>query len=260
MKIQTDIPFQFNRNTLKDNFSQGSQFYSEYRPGYPEEVFNFIRSQLSDTGFAWDCGTGNGQVAGKLAEFFHRVEATDISENQLGNAVKKENIHYSIQPAEKTEFNEDLFDLVISAQAVHWFDFESFFAEVKRCMKPDGLLVLLGYGLFQSNPETNKVIHYFYQDIIGPFWDEERRYLEEKYLTIPFPFKELETPEFRHKYNWTIEHLLGYLRTWSAVKHFEKSQKKDPVFMIETDLRKAFGEKNQITFPIFMRLGKIQVF
>lgn len=250
--------FKLNRIDLKDNFSQGSQYYSKYRPGYPDQVFDYIKSHLSKTTLAWDCGTGNGQVAGRLAEFFDRVEATDISKNQLKNAVKRDNINYSLQPAEKTGFRDDQFDLVVCAQAVHWFDFEQFFSEVRRCLKADGLVLLMGYGLFRSNPGTNKIIQNFYKEIIGPFWDEERKYLEEEYLTIPFPFKEIETPKFKQTYYWTIEHLLGYLRTWSAVKHFEKSQKKDPVSMIENDLREAFGEQNEINFPIFLRLGKNQ--
>ena len=116
---------------------------------------------------AWDCGTGNGQVAEKIAEFFSHVEATDISKNQLQNAVKKSNITYSIQSAEKTNFENDQFDLIISAQAVHWFNFEAFYSEVKRCLKPDGLIVIMGYALFKSNLEIDAVIVDFYDHIVA---------------------------------------------------------------------------------------------
>ena len=256
MEIQANGIFKLNGIDLKDNFSSRSQDYSKFRPKYPEEAYAFIRSKLTGFETAWDCGTGNGQVAGKLAEFFERVEATDISENQLKNAVKKENINYSLQRAENTDFQANSFDLIISAQAVHWFNFDDFFREVERCLKPQGLIVLMGYGLFQSNSETNAVIQNFYNEIIGPFWDEERRYLEEEYRTIPFPFQEIKVPEFQQKYLWDIEHLLGYLRTWSAVKHYEKSKKKDPVAIIEADLKRAFGNRNEVKFPIFLRMGK----
>lgn len=241
---------------MKDNFSSRSKDYSRFRPRYPQEVYDFIRSQLAGFQNAWDCGTGNGQVAVELAKFFERVEATDISENQLKNAVKRPNINYSIQAAEKTNFEKEQFDLIICAQAVHWFNFDEFYAEVNRCLKPDGLLVIMGYGLFASNPETNEVITEFYQKTIGPFWDIERKYLDEKYQSIPFPFSEISTPEFHQVYNWDIEHLLGYLRTWSAVKHYEKEHKEDPVALIEDKLRKAFGNKNNVSFPILLRVGK----
>ena len=244
---------------MKDNFSSRSEDYSRYRPKYPEETYNFIRSKLKGFQKAWDCGTGNGQVASKIAEFFSEVNATDISTTQIKNAVKKSNIEYSVQRAEATNFENHEFDLIITAQAVHWFNFDEFYAEVKRCLKPDGIFVIMGYGLFSANPETDKIIEHFYHNIIGPYWDSERKYLEENYKTIPFPFNEIGAPELKQTYNWEIQELLGYLRTWSAVKHFEKDKQQDPVLLIEEDLKKAFGKKNNVSFPILFRMGKIDL-
>lgn len=243
---------------MKDNFSSKSRDYRKYRPAYPPEIFDYIKEHLKGFDKAWDCGTGNGQVAGELSSFFREIEATDISENQLKNAVKKENINYSIQPAEETNFNDNEFDLVICAQAVHWFNFDNFYAEVKRCLKPEGIIVILGYGLFRSNPGTNKVIESFYNQIIGPYWDSERNYLDENYQTIPFPFVELPAPEFQQTYEWSIEHLLGYLRTWSAVKHYKRINNEDPLALIEDELRKVFGTRNRVIFPVLFKMGKIR--
>ena len=245
---------------MKDNFSTKSANYKKFRPQYPDEVYEFLLSKLSSFEKAWDCGTGNGQVAEKISQFFTHVEATDISENQLQNAVEKSNVTYSVQPAEKTNFKNDQFDLIISAQAVHWFNFEAFYSEVKRCLKPDGIFVIMGYGLFRSNPETNAVIADFYDHIIGPYWDPERKYLDEAYQTIPFPFQELSAPAFCAEYDWDIEHLLGYLRTWSAVKHYKRLNNEDPVSLIESKLRMVFGKKNVVKFPILFRMGKIDIF
>ena len=241
---------------MKDNFSTRSYEYSKYRPEYPLAVYDFIKDHLNGYENAWDCGTGNGQVANELAEFISKVEATDISENQLKNAFNKKNISYSLQSAEKTGFKSTQFDLIISAQAVHWFDFEKFYAEVNRCIKNNGIIVLLGYGLFHSNLETNEVINDLYNNIIGPYWDPERGYLDENYRTIPFPFEEISTPGYEKKYLWSIEHLLGYLRTWSAVKHYENKNNADPVSIIESRLRKAFGKSNEVVFPIIFRMGR----
>lgn len=243
---------------MKDNFSTKSANYKAYRPGYPTEIFDLIKENLTSFEKAWDCGAGNGQIANEIATFFKQVEATDISGNQIANAVKKNNIHYSVQPAEETNFNNNVFDLVISAQAVHWFDFERFYAEIRRCLKPDGLVIIMGYGLFRSNSAAKDVITKFYNETIGSYWDPERKYLDDKYQTIPFPFKEQKTLEFEQKYNWDIEHLLGYLRTWSAVKHYERENNQDPVSLIENDLRESFGRKNKITFPVFVKMGKIE--
>jgi len=242
---------------LKDNFSSQSGNYAKYRPEYPARIYELIRENITSLNRVWDCGTGNGQVAVELSEFFKKVEATDISSNQIKNAIKKENIHYSTQPAEKTGFPGNYFDLIISAQAVHWFNFNKFYREVNRCLKPDGLLVLMGYGLFRSNTQTNIIIDNFYRNIIGSFWDEERKYLDEAYESIPFPFKKIKTPDFIHSYTWNIDHLLGYLRTWSAVKHYVQSEGEDPVALIENNLRRSFGNQNEVNFPILLKMGKL---
>lgn len=242
---------------MKDNFSTQSSSYARYRPAYPQELYKFLKEKLTITETAWDCGTGNGQVAGELANFFQKVEATDISKQQLENAVKKPNIQYSVKRAEETNFPDNSFDLITVAQAVHWFNFKTFYNEVERVLKPNGIIAIIGYSLFKSNLETDKLIHKFYKDIIGPFWDEERRYLDEKYQTIPFPFQEIETPAFQQEYQWSFDHLIGYLETWSAVKHYEKEKGENPVNLIKNELKIAFGNKNKIVFPILLRLGKL---
>ena len=243
---------------MKDLFSTDSQKYARYRPGYPEELLQFIEELLEERNKAWDCGTGNGQIAAALSEFMQHVEATDISRQQLEKVIiKKPNIRYSLQPAEKTNFPDKYFDLVTVAQAVHWFDMPKFFEEVRRVLKPGGIIAVMGYGLFRSNVEADRIIDHFYRVIIGPYWDEERKYLDEKYRTIPFPFEEIPVPDFQLNDTWSFDRLKGYLRTWSAVKNYVEEQERDPVALIEKELHDSFGRKNKVMFPIFLRVGKL---
>jgi len=242
---------------MKDNFSSQSNLYAKYRPTYPNELYNFILANCSNFNSAWDCGTGNGQVAGVLAEYFQEVKATDISEQQLKNAITKQNILYSRQAAEKTNFKNDSFDLITVAQAIHWFNFEEFYKKVERCLKPEGIFAVIGYELFSSNEETNRVIDELYRDLLGPYWDKERHLLEEGYKTIPFPFKEIETPKISLDLNWSFDDLIGYLKTWSAVKHYENDKGVNPVDILSKELRQAYGECGVIHYPILLRLGKL---
>jgi trans-aconitate methyltransferase len=85
---------------MKDNFSQQSGAYAKFRPVYPAALYDFICSQVNHFERAWDCGTGNGQVAGVLADRFQEVYATDISQKQLNRAIRKGNIHYRLAAAE----------------------------------------------------------------------------------------------------------------------------------------------------------------
>jgi len=191
-----------------------------------------------------------------VAKFFKRIEATDISQQQLDNAVKMSNINYSLQPAEKTNFPDNSFDLITVAQAIHWFDFSQFYKKVNRTLKPGGIIAVVGYGLFKSNEQTNDLINHFYRDIVGSYWDPERRYLDDVYRSIPFPFVEIQSPDLKMEFNWDFELLIGYLKTWSAVKHFKNKCGYDPVDAIYGDLKTAFGERRVVKFPLFLRVGQ----
>ena len=241
---------------MKDLFSSHSAAYAQFRPTYPPQLFDLLRELCPTRNLAWDCGTGTGQVAGELAQRFKQVKATDISINQMSQAVQILNIQYTRQASEKTNFPNACFDLVTVGQAVHWFNFKKFYSEVARVLKKDGIIAIFGYGLFTSNPETDEVIRHFYRDVIGPYWQPERKYLDEAYKTIPFPFKELEVPELEMKQQWSFERLTGYLNTWSAVRAYEMERKENPVELVKKELWKQFGEVGEMKFPLLLRVGR----
>jgi SAM-dependent methyltransferase len=243
---------------MKDNFSTRADKYAQFRPNYPDALFDFLIGLVPSKGTAWDCGTGNGQVAQRLANSFEKIYATDISQQQLDNAVRLPNIDYSLQPAENTGFPDDSFDLITVAQAIHWFDFDAFYKEVRRTLKRHGILAVIGYNLPQFTSAIDTVIAGFYRDIVGPYWDKERRYIDEHYRTIPFPYADLPVPSVTIAVQWTLDHLMGYLGTWSAVKHYQKQQGNNPVALIEPRLKEAWGQTDHLTghFPILLRLAR----
>lgn len=194
-----------------------------------------------------------------LSEYFAQVVGTDISQNQLANAVQKLNITYKVEQAEASSFETASVDLVVVAQAVHWFNFSSFYQEVARVVKPGGIAALVGYGLLKTNTALDNIISKLYGEILGDCWDTERRYLDEAYKTIPFPFEELEAPHFKITADWSLEELTGYLNTWSAAKHFEKAHGQNPIALVARELRQNWGEekKIEITFGLLLRIGRI---
>ena len=244
---------------MKDNFSQNSEDYRNFRPNYPNKVFDFIFKNLKSFENAGDVGTGNGQVAVNLSEKFENVFGTDISKNQIANAEKRGNIQYSVQPAETTDFKDNFFDLIIVGQAIHWFDFEKFYAEVHRVGRKNGLIVALGYGRIEAEENINKIIDELYYGILGKYWDKERKYIDENYQTIPFPFEEIESPKFVNSYEWTFYQLIGYLSTWSALKHFQKENGYNPLEEISARLENFLlpDEKIKVKFPILLRIGRL---
>ena len=129
----------------KDLFSKQSDLYARYRPTYPKELYEYILSFVKEKNTAWDCATGNGQAAVVLADHFKKVIATDISAAQIDKAIKKENIEYSVCPAESTPFEENTFDLVTVAQAYHWINWKEFKKEVTRVCKPGAIIAIWVY-------------------------------------------------------------------------------------------------------------------
>jgi len=243
---------------MKDNFSVQAKAYSQYRPYYPAEMIDYILSFITSKDVALDVATGNGQVAAALAADFKKVYATDISEQQLENATMAPNIYYSISSAEDTGFDNHQFDLVTVAQAIHWFNFDNFYTEVRRILKPDGLFAVLGYGLFSTNSHSDIILSHFYNTIVGPYWDAERKYLDENYTTIPFPFKEIEVKRFINEFVWTFDQLIGYLTTWSAVQHYINKNNSNPIDIVYDDLKESWEQSDKkVTFPLLLRLGKL---
>lgn len=244
---------------MKDNFSSLSNEYARYRPTYPAALYDYLLSVVPGMDTAWDCGTGNGQVARDLAHHFNQVYATDISGQQIANAMPSPKIKYSVQRAEQTDFPADFFDLITVAQAIHWFEFKRFYQEVNRTIRHNGILAVIGYGGILVTPVIDKLITHFYRDIVGPFWDAERRYIDEDYQTIPFPFPELPAVNLQNQMDWTLDHLLGYFGTWSAVKHFRDKKGRDPVEEIQDELTVKWGvaETRPVRFPILLRIGRI---
>jgi SAM-dependent methyltransferase len=245
---------------MKDNFSQGAAAYAQYRPTYPGNLFAFILSYVKEKGLAWDCGTGNGQSARVLSKYFKKVFATDISQAQINNAHQEMNIVYAIEPAEKTSLADRSVDLVTVAQAIHWFNFEKFYAEVNRVAKPGAVIAVWTYSLLHISEEIDAVINEYYAVTLAGFWDPERTYVDERYETIPFPFTKIPVPDLKVEVEWTLEELSGYLNTWSALKKFIQIKSYDPVPAVINKIKPLWGglQKRKIFFPVYLKLGIIE--
>lgn len=248
--------------TMKDLFSEDSLLYRKARPTYPSDIILEILKYVSSPQFAWDCGAGSGQFTQLMAPYFEQIVATDLSAQQLHQAPYFENVSYQIQSAEKTTFADQSFDLIAVAQAIHWFDFEAFYREVKRTLKKDGVLAVIGYGtpIFKEDFLQSALSH-LYKDILKEYWDVERKYIDEEYETIPFPFEIISDQHFSMQYTWSKAQILEYLNTWSAIKHYHQKNSgqyaPDPLAAITACLNQ-YDDGIVIEFPIFLKMGKIQ--
>ena len=244
----------------KDLFSQQSDVYSKFRPDYPLELFQYILSFVNKRESAWDCGTGNGQAAKVLADYFQIVEASDMSSGQLEKAIQKQNIHYTVCTAEHTSYKDSSFDLITVATAYHWFNHEAFRKEVLRVAKNGAVLAVWAYNLVQfEDDEVNKVIQHLYYDIVYPYWDVGRRHVEDAYQHVPFNYELLPTKDFNIHLNWSFDQLWGYLQSWSAVQTYINKNGTSPLELVKDQMKNAWrnNEAKSLRFPLFLKLGRI---
>jgi len=246
-------------NKFKNHFSNHAEEYGKYRPGYPGELFEFLSSITPSHDLAWDCATGSGQAALGLVKYFNKVIATDASEQQIKNAIQHEKISYNVAPAHKTKFPSKSVDLITVAQALHWFEFNRFYREVKRVLKRNGIIAAWTYNLVSVSPEIDSVIKHFYFNVVGEFWPPERKLVENGYKSIPFPFHKLGSPSFSMTAKWTNKQLIHYIGTWSAVKSYKKCKGADPMEWIEKELSSLWNNPSsimEVCWPLSIVIGK----
>src|SRR6266511_1261221 len=242
---------------FKDHFSKQAAGYAKFRPRYPPELFDYLGFIAPSHELAWDCGTGNGQAAIGLASVFNRVIATDASEKQIANAQPHKIVEYRVAPAENSGIGSGTIDLILVAQASHWFDLDRFYSEARRVLKADGILAASAYNLLHIEPAVDDIVNRYYYDVVGPFWPPERKFVEQ-FADLPFPFQEIVPPKFEMTAQWNLDHLLGYLQTWSSTQRFIAAKGSDPLEQIMDELRAAWGDSQQtrnVTWPLVLRVG-----
>ncbi len=211
-------------------FDSDGRDYSQFRPRYSDALLKWVASTAKEHGVLWDCATGNGQAAVGLARYFKQVIATDSAASQIEAAEVLSNIEYRQADAACSGLSADSVDCVTIAQAMHWFAYDDFFAEVKRVAKPGASVVAWCYTTPAfTDPQIQALWQRCYIDYLQPYFEPGRRYVEDSYASIPFPFSSVQTRVFRQTYSWTLARFLAYVSTFSAVKRSRVELSKDPV-------------------------------
>jgi SAM-dependent methyltransferase len=204
--------------SFPDHFSGHAQLYAQARPSYPEELIAELAALSPGRALAWDSGTGNGQAARLLARHFAHVHATDASAEQIAAADPAERVHYAVEPAERCSLPDGSADLVVAAQALHWYDLERFYREVRRVLRPDGLLAAIGYGWFYVDPIIDEIVGRTLLKPVEQHWAPGNWLLIDGYRTIPLPGEEVRLAPAAIHLRWTRGQFEAYVRSWSVVQ------------------------------------------
>ncbi len=257
-----------------DHFSPVADEYARRRPGYPGAVADLLADLAPSDGLAWDAGCGSGQLSGVLARRFRRVVATDASAEQLARASPHPRVEYRRGPADRSGLSAGSVDLAAAAQAAHWFELDTYYAEVRRVGRPGSIVALLTYGGVTVGPEIDPVIRRFQHEVLAPHWPPERRHVDAAYRTLPFPFEEipieeLESRPLELRARWTLDELLGYVGTWSAVGALKRAGEVAALDMFRSEMTEAWraggaregaaapGEPREVRWPLTLRVGSL---
>lgn len=245
---------------FKDHFSGSSDAYATYRPTYSIGLADELARISPTRERALDCGCGTGQLSVLLAERFDEVTAIDASASQIRNATPHDRVTYRHAQAEDSGLPDACADLITVAQAAHWLDMEAFYAEARRVARPGAAIALITYGVPHIDGDLDGLIQHFYHETIGPYWPAERRHVEDGYRNLPFPFKETTLLAPALEAQWRLDHLMGYLHTWSAVKAAEQALGTNPARQFAAVLREAWGDpdtRRLVHWPLSIRAGHI---
>ena len=162
-----------------------------------------------------------------------------------------------MEPAESCSLSDSSADIIVVAQAFHWFEQPAFLAEVGRVLRSGGLLAILIYQLAKVTPSVDAVVERLYREVLDGFWPAERQQVEQGLEQLVLPFTEVRAPKFEITVNWSLRALVDYLGTWSAVRRCRSATHEDPIDAIIGDLETAWGdsdEKRRVVWPVGLRV------
>ncbi|NNC97698.1 MAG: class I SAM-dependent methyltransferase [Gammaproteobacteria bacterium] len=247
------------KKSTGDMFGGHAQLYAEARPTYPEALYDHILSLCAHKETVWDVATGNGQAAVPLAKRFERVFATDINQQQIASAIHGNNIVYSVQSAESTDFQNNNVDLVSVAQALHWFDYAEFWPEVDRVLKPGGLFAAWGYDWTKIDFEIDFQLQKNLVDVLEDYWNPKAQLLWGGYQAevVNFPYARIASPDLNIELYWTLDQLFQYFLSWSSTQAYMKDNGTDFLHKAKQQVAAHWGdsETRLIQWPIHTLFG-----
>lgn len=199
-------------------FSDKSDLYASSRPNYPLELYEYLSSISPSNELAWDCACGNGQAAIDLARRFESVYATDVSKEQIENAKQHPRINYVVAPSEQCALHNESCDLISVAQALHWFDFNAFWPEVLRVLKPEGIFAAWGYNWPILEEKLDRVFKTDILEVVKPYWAQHNKLIWDHYKEVDFPFEVIKAPKPVMKTHWTLDEFFHFIHTFSATR------------------------------------------
>jgi SAM-dependent methyltransferase len=242
------------------DFSLVAKDYAAGRPGYPDELFDWLAATASGRKLAWDAATGNGQAAWGLAHRFDRVIATDLSEEQLRHARQNLKITYRVAASEASGLADRSVDLAVSAAAAHWFDLPRYYEELRRVVRPGGVAAAWTYHVARVDAPLDVILWRLYEEVLGPYYPPNVRLVDDGFAGIELPGREIPAPPFFATVRWNAGQVAKFAASWSAVPAYIAATNRNPIPELEAEVVAAFGGPDVVRtlrFPLYIRASRL---
>ncbi len=199
------------------SFGSVAAEYAEFRPSYPADAVEWLAGHAPAQ--VLELGAGTGKLTERLVALGHDVTATDPSEQMLdllAQAVPR--ARCTTCSAEDLPMANASFDVVVVAQAFHWFDRERALPEIARVLRPGGVLAVVWNRADQKVPWVRKVF-----SLIG--WGDNNANRD------PVADSDLFAPSadrvVRHWQSMDRRSLLGFCSSQSAVATMSEGSRRE---------------------------------
>lgn len=207
-------------------FDACADAYEEYRPGYPAELFDFLarRFSLAREARVVDVGAGTGRASWPLADRGFRVVAVEPSAPMRARGAARApapggRIQFQEGTADATHLPAASAELVICAQAFHWFDPRTALSEFARVLVPRGGLALFWNDRDLARSPIAAELEALVSRYNPAYACEYRDREWAKIIAASGWFSPAERQVFRHGVTMDADSLVGLTRSFSYIRN-----------------------------------------
>lgn len=216
----------------KKRFGTQVEAYDKYRSEYPKEIYNLLYSlaKTDEIMDILDIGCGTGKSTEPLIRPGMRVVGCDHDSRMLKQAKKNarsHNLHiiYKKCEAENLPFKNNSFDVVTIGNAFHWFANKKVIKNIKRILKPNGLLFIYWK---QVNSEDVRLRRKIFRQFNPKYKGSSILITPKECVAVlcKYGFQRVRHLSKKYNFYYTIESAVGRLKTIGIYFNLNNERKK----------------------------------
>ncbi|MDD3284344.1 MAG: class I SAM-dependent methyltransferase [Patescibacteria group bacterium] len=208
----------------QNNFGPMGADYDVSRKGYPDEVFEYIKSFIKNNNqITLDIGCGTGISTRQLKKRHFEVTGADKDETMIKIAIQHNStIPYFVAATEALPFKSEQFDIVTAFNSFHWFNNDKSLTEIKRVLKIGGIF----FAILKVSSENNNGYCSIYKKYAGDYFDSTKNHFKREFL-IKSGFSNIEEKVFDFDEKYTVNDALTLVKSlslWNIVPENKKPE------------------------------------